>query len=91
MPDNQALHLLIQTKLADGRLPTSDMSHVWGGQARGEQCDVCGEDIPKGQLIIESLAPAATAALRFHVKCFYLWVSGREAARRGANDTGEWT
>jgi hypothetical protein len=91
MPDNRALRLLVQTKLADGRLPTSDMSHVWGGQARGETCDACGETIPKGQLIIESLAPGGAAALQFHVPCFYLWISAREATRRGANDTGEWT
>ena len=91
MPDNHALRLLIQTKLADGRLPAADMSHVWGGQARGEACDACGEVVPKSQLVVEGLAPGGPAALRFHVKCFYLWLSAREATRHESSDAGEWT
>ena len=43
--DQPTLRLLIQEKLADGRLPRAPIPRVWGGPGHGESCDGCGETV----------------------------------------------
>ena len=44
--DQPLLRLLIQEKLADGRLPHTPIPRVWGGPGNGETCDGFGETAP---------------------------------------------
>jgi hypothetical protein len=66
------LRRLIQSKLADGRLPYDSIPRVWGGAGKGETCDACDETITKKQLLMEGIGVAKTA-LQFHVRCFSVW------------------
>jgi hypothetical protein len=84
--DQPILRLLIQGKLADGRLPRAPIPRVWGGPGHGETCDGCGEAVTNAQLVIENL-DAAGCGVQFHVACFHVWnverqVPGREPSVR---------
>ncbi len=70
--DQPILRLLIQEKLADGRLPHTPIPRVWGGPGHGERCDGCGETVTKAQMVIENL-DAAGYGVQLHVVCFHLW------------------
>ena len=39
------LRLLIQEKLADGRLPHTPIARAWNGAGNGRMCDGCGETV----------------------------------------------
>jgi hypothetical protein len=75
--DRPILRLLIQEKLADGRLPHTHIPRIWGGPGNGETCDGCGETVTKAQTLMENL-DAAGRGVQFHVACFYVW----DVARR---------
>jgi hypothetical protein len=75
--DQPILRLLIQEKLADGRLPHAPIPRIWGGPGNGETCDGCGETVTKAQTLMENL-DAAGRGVTFHVACFYVW----DVARR---------
>jgi hypothetical protein len=47
--EQHILRLMIQEKLADGRLPHDHIPRVWGGPGNGETCDGCGEIVAKAQ------------------------------------------
>jgi hypothetical protein len=84
--DQPILRLLIQEKLADGRLPHSPIPRVWGGPGHGETCDGCGETVTNAQLVIENL-DAAGSGVQLHVACFHVWnverqVPGHEPSAR---------
>ena len=66
------LHRLIQSKLADGRLPYNSIPRLWGGAGNGETCDACEETITKKQLLMEGIGAAKTG-FQFHVRCFSVW------------------
>ena len=66
------LRLLIQEKLATGRLPHDPVPRLWGGPGRGETCDGCGESVTKDQMVMENL-DAAKCGVQFHVACFHVW------------------
>jgi hypothetical protein len=70
--DQPILRLLIQEKLAAGRLPHTPIPRVWGGPGNGETCDGCGETVTKAQTVMENL-DAAGCRVRFHVACFHVW------------------
>ena len=53
--DQPFLRLLIQEKLADGRLPRAPIPRVWGGPGHGETCDGCGEIVTNAQTVMENL------------------------------------
>ena len=81
--DQRFLRLLIQEKLADGRLPHSAIPRVWGGPGHGETCDGCGEIVTNAHMVMENLDDAAGGGVQLHVACFYVWdverrVPGRE-------------
>ena len=81
------IRLLIQKKLADGRLPHNSIPRVWGGSGAGEMCDACDEVIAKTQFVMEGVG-AEHKAVQFHVLCFQLWDSVRTVPGRGtAPDT----
>ena len=66
------LRLLIQEKLADGRLPSTPISRVRGGPGTGETCDGCGGTVTHAQTVLEHL-DAAGRRVQFHVACFHVW------------------
>ena len=70
--DQPILRLLIQEKLAAGRLPYTPIPRTWGGPGRGETCDGCGETVTKAQTVMENL-DAAGCGFQLHVACFYVW------------------
>ena len=41
---------LIQSKLADGRLPLNSIPRVWGRDGNGQTCAGCDETITKKQM-----------------------------------------
>jgi hypothetical protein len=47
--ERPTLRLMIQEKLADGRLPNNHIPRIWGGPGNGEICDGCDEIVTKGK------------------------------------------
>ena len=74
--ESGAIRLLIQKKLADGRLPHNSIPRIWGGSGAGEICDACDEVITKTQFVMEGVG-AEHKAIQLHVLCFQLWDSVR--------------
>jgi hypothetical protein len=70
--ERPTLRLLIQEKLADGRLPNNHIPRIWGGPGNGEICDGCDEIVTKAQMIMEGLS-GKDSGVQFHVACFYVW------------------
>jgi hypothetical protein len=70
------LTLLINRKLADGKLPRNSIPRIWGGPGNGEFCDACEAIITPKELIMEGIAEGG-GGVQFHVQCFYLWDSIR--------------
>jgi hypothetical protein len=74
--ESSAVRLLIQRKLADGRLPHNSIPRVWGGLGAGELCNGCDELITTAQLVMEGCGEDHRL-IQLHVDCFYLWDSAR--------------
>ena len=66
------LRLLIQEKLADGRLPSTPIPRVGGGPGTGQICDGCSETVNHAQTVVEHL-DAGGRRVQFHVACFHVW------------------
>lgn len=80
--DRSILRLLIQEKLADGRLPHEDIPSIfWGGPGNGETCDGCGETVTKAQMVMELSTKDRGA--HFHVACFHVWDEERRVLGQG--------
>ena len=80
--DHEALRLLIQRKVRDGRLPQVRIPRVWIGHSRREMCVACDTRLLKEQLVMEGTAATADRrALQFHVHCFQIWDSERRGVR----------
>ena len=75
------LRLLIQEKLADGRLPSTPIPRAEGGPGTGQTCDGCGETVAAAQAAIGN-PDAAECGLQFHVACFHVWDVERQASGR---------
>ena len=73
------LRLLIQEKIADGRLPSAPLPRVWDGPGTGQTCDGCSEPVTHAQTVVENF-DAGSRAVRFHVACFHVWNVEREMA-----------
>ena len=73
------LRLLIQEKLADGRLPSAPLPRAWGGPGNGQTCDGCSETVTEAQTVVEHL-DGPGRAVRFHVACFHVWDVERQMA-----------
>jgi hypothetical protein len=74
----QTLRLLIQHKLADGRLPHDSIPRFAWRPGNGETCDACEDSISMQQIVMEEIAEGE-APIRFHVRCFSLWDAVRIA------------
>jgi hypothetical protein len=79
--DQPFVRLLIQEKLADGRLPHTALPRVWGGPGHGETCDGCGEAVTTAQLVMENLDDAG-GGVQLHVACFHVWDVERQVPER---------
>ena len=77
--DQLLLRLLIQEKIADGRLPSAPVPRAWSGSGTGQTCDGCGEPVTHAQTAVENL-DAGSRAVRFHVACFHVWNVERQMA-----------
>jgi hypothetical protein len=77
----ESLRILIRAKLADGRLPHDSLRGVWGGAGDGETCLACQNEITKSNFVMESIDDGQQA-VQFHVQCFYVWDSERNAPGR---------
>jgi hypothetical protein len=75
--DKPTLRLMIQDKVADGRLPHNYIPRVGGRLGNGETCDGCGETVTKTQVVMEGLSGRAGRGVKFHVACFYVWDATR--------------
>ena len=73
------LRLLIQEKLADGRLPSAPIPRVLGGLGSGQTCDGCNETVTHAQPVVENL-DAGGRGIRLHVACFHVWNVERQMA-----------
>jgi hypothetical protein len=80
--DQPFLRLLIQEKLADGRLPRAPIPRVWGGPGHGEMCDGCGETVTSAQMVMENLDDAASGGVQLHAACFHVWDVERQVLAR---------
>ena len=79
--DKPILRLLIQGKVADGRLPRGHIGRRSDGPGNGETCDGCGQPVTAAQMMMEGLA-ATGGAVRFHVVCFRVWDVERQIEQR---------
>jgi hypothetical protein len=70
--ETSALRLLVESKLADGRLPYKILPRISGGIGYGRMCDACDEPIRKDQMGLEEMG-VGLDALHFHVRCFNIW------------------
>jgi hypothetical protein len=80
--DQPILRVLIQGKLADGRLPHTHFPRVRSGPGNGEPCDGCEETVTKAQMLMENL-DVRGYRVQFHVGCYYLWVVERQMCGQG--------
>ena len=79
--DHEALRLLIQRKVRDGRLPHDTITKVWSSPSAGETCRACDTILSMDQLVMEGTTlTTGRRALQFHVQCFQIWDSERRSA-----------
>jgi hypothetical protein len=79
--DQPILRLLIQEKLADGRLPHDPFPSIRSRQGTGETCDGCEGTVTRAQMLMEVL-DVRGCRVQVHVGCYYLWVVERQAYGR---------
>jgi hypothetical protein len=70
--DKPVLRVLIQEKLADGRLPHDHLLRMWGRPGDGQTCHGCGETVTNPQLLMEGF-DAAGRKVHLHVRCLLVW------------------
>lgn len=79
--DPQAIRVLIQAKIQDGRLPRHSITRVCSSPSSGEKCDACETIVSMDQLVMEGTALAPRRkAFKFHVRCFEIWDHERHPA-----------
>jgi hypothetical protein len=79
--DQPILRLLIQDKLADGRLPHDPFPSIRSRQGNRETCDGCEGTVTRAQMLMEIL-DARGCRVQVHLSCYYLWVAERQAYGR---------
>jgi hypothetical protein len=75
--DNDALRVLIRTKLADGLLPQNSIKWLVRAPSNGHRCDACSLEILDRQHLVQG-ATKLGATFLFHLQCFYLWDEERQ-------------
>jgi hypothetical protein len=76
VPD--AVRQLIRHLLEDGRLPRDRTIELWQGDSFGHTCDGCGLAIATADKM-SLICADDWRAFRFHVDCFQVWDSERQA------------
>jgi hypothetical protein len=72
--DPEAIRVLIQAKIQDGRLPRRSITRVFSIPSTGEKCDACETIVSMDQLVVEGTALApGKRAFKFHIRCFEIW------------------
>ena len=56
--DPQAIRVLIQAKIQDGRLPRRSIRRVCSSPSTGEKCDACETIVSMDQLVMEGTTQA---------------------------------
>ena len=79
--DLPLIRLLIQEKLADGRLPHDPVPSIRSRQGNGETCDGCDGTVTSAQMLMEVL-DAKGCEVRVHLVCYYVWIAERQAFGR---------
>jgi hypothetical protein len=79
MQVRDSLRILIRAKLADGRLPRDGIPRVWGRPGNGETCVACEAEITRSNFMMEGVGEGLRAVQQFHIQCFYVWDSERDA------------
>ena len=82
---SRPFRLLIQEKLADGRLPHDYISRIGGGPGNGETCGGCGETVTKARMMMGARREGMW--VQFYAACFHVWdverlVPGHEPSAR---------
>jgi hypothetical protein len=80
--DLEAVRQIVRRRLVSGELPQDSITRFWGGRARGEECDACGERIGPTQIIIEAVSTQTSQGIQFHVGCFHVWDQERDPSGR---------
>ena len=75
--EQPTLRVLIQEKLADGRLPKNHLPRIRNGPGNGEACGGCDSTVTRSQMLMEIL-DASGCRVQFHVGCYYVWVVERQ-------------
>jgi hypothetical protein len=81
--NREAIRLLIQQRLQNGRLPHDDAPGARESPGDGAICDACGEIITANQVMMEvGPFPGEKEPLCFHADCFQLWNAERQTKPR---------
>ena len=81
--DLQALRVLIQRKLQDGRLPHYNITRAWSSFRNGEICTACDTILGKNRLLMEGFStPPDRGPVQLHVQCFEIWDKERRMMKR---------
>jgi hypothetical protein len=74
-------HLIdrIRQNFAAGVLPREHPRNSWVSYGMGDDCDACGDPLPRGHGVVEF--DTAEQTYRFHTGCYGLWEG--ELIRRG--------
>ncbi len=75
--DKPILRLLIQDKIAEGRLPHERLSYMVAGPGHGETCDGCSVPVTTDQMMMAGWEKKGSG-VRFHLACFHVWEVERE-------------
>jgi len=76
--DQEALRLLIQRKLRDGRLPHDSTTRIWSSPSAGETCDACEQLLVETHLLMVVPARADEIFVKLHADCYVLWNAERD-------------
>jgi hypothetical protein len=77
--DQEALRLLIRTKLQADRLPRDSTPRAFGRPGNWQKCAACEETMAKALLMMEVYPLTNGKVVRFHRDCYTLWNEERRA------------
>ena len=82
---------VILSKIADGHLPSIEITRVWAGRGSGRPCDGCDQPVTAADVEHEiDLAGAVT--LHLHSGCFMIWQDALEKRKiSGGSGASPWT
>jgi hypothetical protein len=69
--EQSVIRVLIQERLAAGRLPHDHIPLIRSATTNGETCDGCEETVTRAQTLIETLDPKGRK-VKLHVACFHV-------------------